>query len=192
VTRPLADDAAAWWQAYLLAEDDRVDELRERADGGDGHARRQLASWLAERGRTAEAIAVIQPLADAGEDIPQLWLARWLAADDRIGELRQRADAGDEYAWPELFDWLAGHRRLEELRALAALDGRPRQLLTRWLARQGDIEVLQIGADAGDDHAQRMLAGWLARHGDIDELRRRAEAGDDHARERLAWLAQQP
>jgi hypothetical protein len=192
VAHPLVDDAARWWRAYLLAEEDRADELRRLADGGDGHARRQLASWLAERDRTAEAITVVRPLADAGEDVPQLWLARWLGENGRIGELRQRADAGDDYAWPELFDWLAWHD-LDELRALAAtLDGRPRQLLTRWLARQRDIEVLRIGADAGDDHARRMLAHWLARKGHTDELRQRAEAGDDHARERLVWLAQLP
>jgi hypothetical protein len=48
VTRPLAGDAAAWWQAYLLAGDDRVDELRERAGGEDDHARERLA-WLAQQ-----------------------------------------------------------------------------------------------------------------------------------------------
>jgi len=36
-------DAAQWWQAYCLAENDEVDELRRRADRGDNHARRQLA-----------------------------------------------------------------------------------------------------------------------------------------------------
>src|SRR5215468_2943119 len=66
VPHPLLDDATQWWRAYQLAED------------GDDHAQRQLARWLAERGRTAEAITVIRPLADAGEDLAQLWLARWL------------------------------------------------------------------------------------------------------------------
>jgi len=192
VPRPLVDDATRWWRAYLLAEDDQEDALRQLADSGDDHAQRQLACWLAEHDRTAEAITVIRPLADAGEDLAQLWLARWLAGDDRVGELRQRADVGDDHAWPELFDWLAWHD-LDELRVLAVtLDGRALQLLTRWLARQGNIEVLRIGADAGDDHARRMLAHWLARKGHTDELRRRAATGDDHAQEWLAWLAQQP
>src|SRR5215472_4428764 len=164
VAHPLVDDATRWWRAYQLAEDDQEDALRRLANGGDDHAQRQLACWLAERGRTAEAITLIRPLAEGGED----------------------------HAWPELFDWLAWHD-LDQLRALAVtLDGRPRQLLSRWLARQGNIEVLRIGADAGDDHARRMLARWLARKSRTDELRRRAEAGDDHAREQLAWLAQQP
>jgi hypothetical protein len=192
VAHPLVDDATRWWRAYVLAEDDQEDALRRLANGGDDHAQRQLACWLAERGRTAEAIILIRPLAEAGEDLAQLWLDRWLAGDDRVGELRQRAVIGDDHAWPELFDWLAWHD-LDQLRALAVtLDGRPRQLLTRWLARQGNIEVLRIGADAGDDHARRMLARWLARKSRTDELRRRAEAGDDHARVQLAWLAQQP
>jgi hypothetical protein len=40
-------DAARWWEAYCLAENDEADELRRRADSGDDHARRQLACWLA-------------------------------------------------------------------------------------------------------------------------------------------------
>ena len=97
-------DAAQWWEAYGLAENDEVDELRRRADRGDNHARRQLACWLAERSRAQEAAAVIRPLADAGEDIAQLWLARWLAHCDQAGELRQRANAGDRHAQQQLAD----------------------------------------------------------------------------------------
>ena len=63
-----SDDAARWWRAYCLAENDEVDQLRQQAEGGDDHARRQLASWLSDRGRAQEAIAVIRPLADAGEE----------------------------------------------------------------------------------------------------------------------------
>jgi hypothetical protein len=78
VAHPLVDDAARWWRAYLLAEDDQEDALRRLADGGDDPALRQLACWLAERGRTTEAITLIRPLADVGGDLAQLWLA-WLA-----------------------------------------------------------------------------------------------------------------
>lgn len=56
--------------------------------------RRQLAGWLAERAGTEEAIEVIRPVADAGDDIAQLWLARWLAERDYLDELRHRAGAG--------------------------------------------------------------------------------------------------
>jgi hypothetical protein len=41
-----ADDAARWWRAYQLAENDRVDELRGLAAVGDDHASRQLASCI--------------------------------------------------------------------------------------------------------------------------------------------------
>ena len=33
-----------------------------------------------------EAIEVIRPLADAGDDLAELWLARWLADCDRLDE----------------------------------------------------------------------------------------------------------
>lgn len=105
-------DALLWWQAYLLAENDQAGELRDRAAAGDGHARWQLATWLAERARTEEAIGVIRPLADAGDDTAQLWLARWLAERDQSDELRQRAGAGSYYAlherpggWPATAAW---------------------------------------------------------------------------------------
>jgi hypothetical protein len=50
-----AEDAGRWWRAYLLAENDQAGELRQLAEAGDEHARRQLASWLADRARTQEA-----------------------------------------------------------------------------------------------------------------------------------------
>src|SRR5260370_37503355 len=103
MTRPLGDtaeDAERWWPAYQLAENDQAGELRERANAGDEHARRQLASWLADRGYTGglpdrakldEAIEVIRPLADAGDDVAELWLAPWLAAGDHLAEALHRA-----------------------------------------------------------------------------------------------------
>lgn len=178
--RPLGEDtedAARWWQAYLLAENDQAGELRERAASGDEHARRQLASWLSDRARTDEAIEVIRPSAEAGDDVAGLWLARWLAERDRLDELRQRAAGAGYHALLELAGWLADHKCLEELRELVVGQ---RQLLSSWLARQHDMKIVRLAADLGDDDARRRLARWL------DRLRERAAAGDDHARQFLA------
>jgi hypothetical protein len=38
-----AEDAARWWRAYQLAENDQAGELRERAAAGDTRARGFLA-----------------------------------------------------------------------------------------------------------------------------------------------------
>lgn len=181
-----ASDAVRWWQAYCLAENDEVDELRQRADGCDDHARRQLACWLRDRGLAQEALALIRPLADAGDGIAQLWLARWLAECDQAGELRQRADAGNDHALYELAGWLATHGRLTELHQLTGAEGGLAALRAFWRSWQVDIDVLRLLADAGDDDARRQLARWLARFGDINELRQRADAGDEHARRQLA------
>jgi hypothetical protein len=162
-----ASDAARWWQAYSLAENSEVNELRQRADGGDDHARQELAYWISERGRPQEAIALIRPLADAGEDLAQLWLARWLAECDQAGELRQRAGAGDDHALYELAGWLAVHGRLTELRELISIEGGLAALQAFWRTWQVDIEVLRLLAGAGDDDAQRQLARWLAGSGDL-------------------------
>ena len=175
-----AEDAERWWQAYLLAENDQAGELRERADAGDEHARRQLASWLAERARTEEAVGVIRPLADAGDDVADLWLARWLADGDHLDELRRRAASGSYPALHELAEWLAGHEQLDELRELVVGHW---ELLSGWLAREHGMRVARLQAELGDGKARRRLQVWLAR------LRERAEAGDEHAR---GFLAENP
>jgi hypothetical protein len=170
-------DATRWWQAYQLAGDNQVDELVARAAAGDEHARRQLASWLFDRGRTREAIEVIRPLADAGDEVAQLWLARWLAEQDQTDELRQRASDGDYHALVGLAGWLAARDRLAELRVLVAEE---RELLAGWLARQPEVKLVRLAADLGDEEAERRLARWL------DRMRGRAAAGDEMARQILA------
>jgi hypothetical protein len=172
-----AEDAEQWWQAYQLAERGQDDELRRRAAAGDQHARQQLASWLADRGRMSEAIELIRPLAEAGDGIADRWLARWLAEDDAAPELRQRAAAGSYPALIELADWLAGHGHRDELRALMAGH---QLLLGSWLAEQHDMRVIAVAADLGDEYARLRLDRWLVR------LRERAAAGNEYAREELA------
>ena len=169
MTHPLGDtaeDAERWWRAYQLAENDQGGELRERADLGDEHARRQLASWLADRVRTEEAIEVIRPMADAGDEV--------------VGELRQRAASGSYPALHEVAEWLAGHEHLDELRELVVGHW---ELLAGWLARDHGMRVARLQAELGDDRARRRLRVWLAR------LRERADAGDEHAR---GFLAENP
>jgi len=183
MTSPAGDtarDAERWWQAYQLAENDQAGELGDRAEAGDEHARRQLASWLADRARTEEAIEVIRPLADAGDDMAELWLARWLASGDHLAELRRRAASGSYPALHELAGWLADHEHLDELRTLIAGHW---VLLSGWLARQHGMRVVRLRAELGDDAARRTLEAWLAR------LRERAAAGDEHAR---GFLAENP
>ena len=180
MTYPLgatAEEAERWWRAYQLAENNQAGELRERAETGDEHARRQLASWLADQARTEEAIEVIRPLADAGEDLAELWLARWLADSDHLGDLRQRAATGSYHALHELAEWLAGHEHLDELRELVTCH---RELLAGWLARQYGMRVVRLRAELGDEEARQSLVRWLAR------LSERADAGDEHARQFLA------
>lgn len=102
-----AQDAERWWRAYRLAENDQAGELREHAEAGDEHARRQLAGWLSDRGRTDEAIEVIRPLADDGDEVAERFLAGWLADGGHLDELRLRADAG---SYPLCISWLSGCR----------------------------------------------------------------------------------
>jgi hypothetical protein len=149
-----AEDEERWWQAYLLAENDQAGELRARAAAGDGHARRQLASWLSDRLRAEEAIEVIRPLADAGDDVAELWLARWLADGDHLDELRQRVSRGSYHAPRELAWRLADHDMRDELRerASASDDRHALQALAKVLAERGrhdELRDLALAADPG-------------------------------------------
>ena len=220
------DDAARWWRAYQLAENDQVDELRRLAAAGDDHARRQLASWLSDRAfaggpgdlaKLGEAIEVIRPLADAGDDVAELWLARWLADCDRLDELRERAGAGGYHASQELARLLADHDLLDELRdRVSAESGHDalRQLARRLIERDMSEELRELieaadadtrplildaagGASSNWMNAMRVLADFghkaslshlartLAREGRLDELRQRAGNGDEYAQH---WL----
>jgi hypothetical protein len=175
------EDAARWWRAYQLAQNDQVDELRQLAAAGDQHAGRQLASWLSDRGwcggrrpdqgEMAEAIEVIRPVADAGDDVAEMWLARWLADCDRLDELRQRADSGGHYAVRELAGRLAALNMGEELRELvdaADADRQPVILQSAGSAASAGIDVLRMVADRGDNNARRRLVRRLAREGRLD------------------------
>jgi hypothetical protein len=185
-----ADDAARWWQAYVLAENDQVDVLRDRAAAGDDHARRQLASCLSDRSRMREAIEVIRPLADAGDDVAELWLVRWLADDDRLGELRERAAGGSYYAPHELAKLLAAHDLYDELRERAFLGGGHDALreLAKWLAerdRHDELRELATGADP----ERRLLILEAAAEGypgELDVLRVLADLGNKRGRFLLA------
>jgi hypothetical protein len=120
---------------------------------------------------------MIRPLADAGDDVGERWLARWLADCNLPGELRRRAGAGSSYALLELAEWLAAHERLDELRELVAGH---RQTMLGWLARQHDMKLMRLAADLGDDDARWRLDRGLAR------LRERAASGNIYARQALA------
>jgi hypothetical protein len=185
-----ASDAARWWRAYVLAENDQADELRELAAAGDDHARLQLASWLSDRARMEEAIEVVRPLADAGDNVAELWLARWLADCDHLGELRQRAAAGRHHALPELASRLAERNMVGELRVLAVAADPGDRLLLLHAARDAyspGMEVTRLCAELGDETARHGLIRWLARTGHMDELRQRAASGDEYAQH---WLGE--
>src|SRR6266540_1035402 len=162
--------------AGLLAEQGRIDELRERAealyrhgaDADDCYAAERLAGRLA-----AEALADL------------------LARQGRADELGERAEAGEEDAAYRLANLFAGQGRTDEATAILrqyAGGGYPRGLLIRLLGEQGRTNELGERADAGENAAGEELADILARQGRTDVLRERADAGDHHAAARLATL----
>jgi tetratricopeptide (TPR) repeat protein len=250
------DRTAAERLADLLADQGRIEELRARADAGDGCATKRLvdlladqgrvdeafellsvrvdgsnrsgdwvgnwdaaerlAELLADQGRVDEAIQLLRVRADAEYVIEQTGplasqsrlvdapaaliaglaadrLARLLAAQGRVDELRARADAGDGTAAERLAQLLVDQGRLDELRARAdAGDQSATIQLAELVAAQGRddeaVELLRRGADAGGEAAAERLVGLLADQGRVDELRARADAGDLAAAERLVQL----
>ena len=115
--------------------------------------REEKPGWLSDRVRTEEAIEVIRPLADAGDDVAELWLARWLADRGRLDELRERAGSGSRHAARELARTLADHDLLEELRDRVSADDSHyalRELARRLIERDLHEELRELieGTDA--------------------------------------------
>jgi hypothetical protein len=192
-----ASDAARWWRAYTLAEDDQVGELRRLAAADDDHARRQLASWLSERAfpydgpdrvKLAEAIDVIRPLADVGDDVAELWLARWLADSDRLDELRQRADQGSYHAGRLLARSLAGHDLLGELRHRADTGSYHawRELIKRLVDQDMDEELRELITSADTDTRLQIFDAVGGSPPGTKALRVLADAGHKASQRHLA------
>jgi hypothetical protein len=78
-----------------LAERDRHEELRERIEAADADTRQLIFDLL---GGSPAGMNARRMLADLGHKASQVHLARWLAREGRLDELRQRAASGDEYA----------------------------------------------------------------------------------------------
>ncbi|MGC4806761.1 T3SS (YopN, CesT) and YbjN peptide-binding chaperone 1 [Micromonospora sp. DT233] len=102
----------------LLADRGHTDELRLRADHGDGHAAARLAGLLAERGRAGEAERYWRVAVEHGDARAYDELAALLAAEGRPDEaidlLRSSVDQGNRRSLPLLVTLLTEHGRLDE------------------------------------------------------------------------------
>ena len=190
--------------ADLLAGRGDLDELRARADAGDGYAAMQLAGLLANRGDLDQ----LRARADADD---RYAAERWPTTGRLRPGPRRHGPPPAGPLWPTPADAgscapaptrrepppatgraLADRGDVDGLRARAdAGDGAAAMQLAELLAGRGDLDrpaLLRARADAGDEHAAMRLAGLLADRGDLDQLRARADAGDEHAAWRLAAL----
>ncbi|MGW2214061.1 hypothetical protein ACWCSD_03660 [Nonomuraea sp. NPDC001684] len=167
----------------LLARCGRVDDLRVLAEKGHPHAAQRLAEWLAEQGRTEEAIALLTPVATEDRPNAVAWLARLLAEQGRIGELCDLVESGHFTAGYQL----AELGRINELRDLAARGNHVAAALpTDLFGREGRIDELRELAEQGYYPAARCLTELLAEQGRIAEVRELGMAGHADA---ILWLA---
>ena len=155
----------------LLADRGDLDELRVRANAGDGYA----AELLADCDDVDEAEQILRAQVDAGSEDAASRLARLLAQRDDLDGLRTLANADE---WPvaqeliirELADLLARRDDLDGLRALANVGGRAgNKYVVRLLARHGDADgaeqTLRARADVGDKEVAEPLADVLIKQG---------------------------
>ncbi|MGC4936342.1 hypothetical protein [Kribbella sp. DT2] len=177
--KSLDDPYAAGKLAELLAGLDRIDEavdvLRARAtSSGADQDWYDLARLLADRGRTAEAIAVLE---DRPRVAPEL-LVELLADGGRVGEALAVLDRSDRRDAPRRAARLrAAHGLLDELRARADAGERPSiDLLAHYLAEHGELEELRHRAV--DEVFRHQLVQALGRLRQLDELAALAGGGD--------------
>jgi hypothetical protein len=115
---------------------------------------------MADPATLGEAIEVIRPLADAGDDVAELWLARWLAECDRIEDLRERAGGSGHHAARELARLLADHDLLDELRDRVSASGDQHalcELARRLIERDMGTELRALLESADADQRQLIL-----------------------------------
>jgi len=178
VIRPQADadhPNAARVLTDLLAQQGRLDELRERAATGDELSLWRLADLLADRGAAEELTILI----DAHHSVPHFayavsgWLADVLADQGRLDTLRARADAGEPSAGFRLAESLIERGDLQELRTRIEAGDRPATLrMAQHLEGSGRIDqAIDVLRDrAGGDVALLCeLVHLLARQGRTDE-----------------------
>ena len=79
-----------------LAHRDMDNELRELGQAADTDRRLLILDWVREAGTSGAEVP--RARVDLGDDSARSVLARWLARQGRLDELRERADSGDEYA----------------------------------------------------------------------------------------------
>jgi len=124
--------------ADILAEHDRIDELRARAIVNDP-ARRRLADFLAAHGLVEE----LRVRAGTGDQYSAERLADVLAEQGCFDELRTRAGDGDGPAARRLAGFLTAQDNVDQA-----------------------VEILRVHANAGDDSAARQLGDILAARAD--------------------------
>jgi predicted negative regulator of RcsB-dependent stress response len=201
VTRADVGDWYADRLAQLLARQNRIADLRTRADGGDRYAANRLTDVLARHGQVSEAIQRLRTRADAGDWAATLQWVELLVQQGRAAEairlLRSVPDAGEGAAAVHLVELLTEQGNVGELRSLAdAGDRFAASRLAELLATQGrvdeGIQILRAWADDGDRYATDRLADLLVRKGRVDEaiqvLQGWADIGDGSATTRISNL----
>lgn len=187
------DTELAEFAARLLGRTGREEDLRNRAEAGDGAAAAELVNLLVSMGREGE----LRAQAGAGNRVIAYRLADLFAERQRIDEavdvLGPHVAAGDWPAANQSADLLIAAERVDEALDVlrdSSLQGFPlaASRLAGLLARLGREAELRDRADGGDWPAAVQLAGLLAAAGQEAELTARAHCGDRPAAYRLAYL----
>ncbi|MBG0564897.1 hypothetical protein [Actinoplanes aureus] len=203
------DDSAAFWLAEGLALHHHTAELHARAQAGDRHAIIVVAN-MAESTETERrrAIAMLRPLAEAGDEGATRDLASLLAATDldaAVGLLRPLAERGQilepllgsNAVTFDIADLLSEHGRVDDayqwlMERAAAGSWTAVRYLADLLLRHERPDLLRALSAAGYAIGDVRLADLLADSGRIAELRAESSRGNEHATTRLADLGRRP
>ncbi|WP_286251913.1 tetratricopeptide repeat protein [Streptomyces graminofaciens] len=170
--------------ARLLVERGDFDALLERAEDGDVDAAVEAAEWLRSRGEADRAVALLTPLADAGEVYAASSLAGLLRRTTDEARLRARASAGDEWAARELVRLLLARGEFDEA-IRHGTDSRTHSDIVDALVAHGDVDgAVRFLMERSDGDSR--LRDLLREHGRVDDLRILIDRGDRFAADALA------
>jgi hypothetical protein len=184
------DEAAREERARRLATAGHESELRRLSDQGDHLAGLHLARLLEKQGRTAEAIAVLRPLADAVAAAPPGAVRRepaeLVGLLERAGERQMLHELvlSNQFAYSRpLANWAYRNNRRSDLEHLARHTGDKyvRRRLARLLRDNGDYVAFEELATRSSAAHQELIES-LVENGNTQELYRRVLLGDGYAR----------
>jgi hypothetical protein len=112
---------------------------------GHGALSRRFADLSGQKGDTSQAVAILKPSVDAGDQMARRRTIRLLAENGDVDALQAEADTGDRYAARQLAQLLAARADVDRLRLevfAGNSDDAARELMQLYRSHDSSVEAI--------------------------------------------------